>query len=317
MDDIFEPGSKDPRTTLCDDVVHGLSQPQKTLPSQYFYDKTGSELFEQITELEEYYPTRTEISILRDHVEDITSAIGTNALLVEYGAGASTKTRILLDALDQPAGYVPIDVSETFLLQTADGLRQTYPNIPIHPIVSDFMANIGLPEIASGQPVGFFPGSTIGNLEDDQIDRFMRAARRLLGDNGRFLIGIDLRKSPDILIPAYADSAGVTAKFNLNLLTRLNRELGANFNLDEFAHKIVWNDSASRIEMHLESQVPQTVAIRERSFAFEAGETIHTEISRKFDLDALILRLSESGWKLTHTWTDKNEYFACTLLTAT
>jgi len=317
MDDIFEPGSKDPRTTLCDDVVHGLSQPQKTLPSQYFYDKTGSELFEQITELEEYYPTRTEISILRDHVEDITSAIGTNALLVEYGAGASTKTRILLDALDQPAGYVPIDVSETFLLQTADGLRQTYPNIPIHPIVSDFMANIGLPEIASGQPVGFFPGSTIGNLEDDQIDRFMRAARRLLGDDGRFLIGIDLRKSPDILIPAYADSAGVTAKFNLNLLTRLNRELGANFNLDEFAHKIVWNDSASRIEMHLESQVPQTVAIRERSFAFEAGETIHTEISRKFDLDALILRLSESGWKLTHTWTDKNEYFACTLLTAT
>lgn len=316
MDDVFEVTPADPTATFRNDVLRGLSQRQKSLPSQYFYDEAGSILFEQITELDEYYPTRTEIRILRDHVGEIVDAIGSDTLLVEYGAGASTKTRILLDALSRPAGYVPIDVSEAFLLHTADGLRQDYPNLPVYPIVGDFMVRLGLPQMAHGQPVGFFPGSTIGNLEDREIDRFMQSARTLLGDTGQFIIGVDLRKSPDILIPAYDDAKGITAQFNLNLLTRINRELGADFDLTAFAHKIVWNDRASRIEMHLESLKPQTVSFAGRSFAFEAGESIHTEISRKFDLEALILRVSASGWKLSRIWQDQDEYFACLLLSA-
>lgn len=284
MDDVFDPASAGQLATFRMDVVRGLSKPQKTLPCQYFYDEAGSVLFEQITELEEYYPTRTEISILNAHIDEIAATLGPGVLLVEYGAGASTKTRILLDHLVDPSGYVPIDVSETFLLHTADGLRRDYPDLAVHPIVGDFMIRLGLPSDISGQPVGFFPGSTIGNLSDTDIDTFMRAARALLGKSGQFLIGVDLRKSPDILIPAYDDAAGVTAAFNLNLLTRINRELGADFDLSAFAHRAIWNDQASRIEMHLESLSDQQVKIGQDQFFFAAGETIHTENSRKFDL---------------------------------
>jgi len=316
MDDVFDPVSSGSKSAFQLDVERGLSAPQKFLPSQYFYDEAGSNLFEQITELEEYYPTRTEVSILRAHATDIAGQLGANALLVEYGAGASTKTRILLDALDTPEGYVPIDVSEDFLLQTADGLRAEYPGLPVHPIVGDFMVRLGLPEGATGTPVGFFPGSTIGNLNDDEITEFMQSARALLGDTGKFVIGVDLRKSPTILIPAYDDAAGVTAKFNLNLLTRINRELGADFDLDGFAHRAIWNDAASRIEMHLESLIDQTVSIGARQFAFAAGETIHTEISRKFDLDALTALVARTGWHLDQVWRDSKNYFAVILLEA-
>lgn len=316
MDDVFDPVSPGSKSVFRADVERGLSAPQKFLPSQYFYDEAGSNLFEQITELEEYYPTRTEVSILRAHAADIARQLGSNALLVEYGAGASTKTRILLDALEAPEGYVPIDVSEAFLLQTAEGLRADYPGLPVHPIVGNFMVRLGLPEKASGTPVGFFPGSTIGNLNDDEITEFMQSARALLGDTGKFVIGVDLRKSPAILIQAYDDAAGVTAKFNLNLLTRINRELGANFDLSGFAHRAIWNDAASRIEMHLESLIDQTVSIDGRQYTFTAGETIHTEISRKFDLDALTALVTQTGWHLDQVWRDENEYFAVILLQA-
>ena len=316
MDDVFDPVSSGSKSAFLLDVERGLSAPQKSLPSQYFYDEAGSNLFEQITELEEYYPTRTEVSILRAFATDIARQLGANALLVEYGAGASTKTRILLDALEAPEGYVPIDVSEDFLLQTADGLRAEYPGLPVHPIVGDFMVRLGLPDGASGTPVGFFPGSTIGNLDDDEITEFMQSARALLGDTGKFVIGVDLRKSPAILIPAYDDALGVTAKFNLNLLTRINRELGADFDLDGFAHRAIWNDAASRIEMHLECLIDQTVSIGARQFAFTAGETIHTEISRKFDLDALTALVSRTGWHLNQVWRDERDYFAVILLEA-
>jgi len=316
MDDVFDPVSPGSNSAFLLDVERGLSAPQKSLPSQYFYDEAGSNLFEQITELEEYYPTRTEVSILRAHTTDIARQLGTNALLVEYGAGASTKTRILLDALETPEGYVPIDVSEDFLLQTADGLRADYPGLPVHPIVGDFMVRLGLPEGASGTPVGFFPGSTIGNLNDAEITEFMQSARALLGEAGKFVIGVDLRKSPTILIPAYDDAAGVTAKFNLNLLTRINRELGADFDLNGFAHRAIWNDDASRIEMHLESLNDQIVSISGRKFTFTAGETIHTEISRKFDLDSLTGLVAKTGWHLDQVWRDENDYFAVILLQA-
>lgn len=316
MDDVFDPAPSGSKSVFRADVERGLSASQKFLPSRYFYDEAGSILFEQITELEEYYPTRTEVSILRTHAADIARQLGTNALLVEYGAGASTKTRILLDALEAPEGYVPIDVSEAFLLQTAEGLRADYPGLPVHPIVGDFMVRLGLPEKANGTPVGFFPGSTIGNLNDAEITEFMHSARVLLGDTGKFVIGVDLRKSPAILIPAYDDAAGVTAKFNLNLLTRINRELGANFDLSGFAHRAIWNDAASRIEMHLESLVDQTFSIGGRQYTFTAGETIHTEISRKFDLDALTALVTKTGWYLDQVWRDENEYFAVILLQA-
>ena len=316
MDDAFEPTPKARNGGFLRDVLSGLSKPQKTLPSQYFYDTIGSELFEQITRLPEYYPTRTEISILTDHASEISQALGLDVLLVEYGAGASTKTRILLDSLDRPAGYVPIDVSEDFLLQTADRLRSEYAALTIAPIVGDFMIDFGLPDDLDGRPVGFFPGSTIGNLSDPEILQFMRSARKLLGPDSQFLIGLDLRKSPEILIPAYDDAKGVTAAFNLNLLARINRELAADFDLNWFEHLAIWNDDASQIEMHLRSETAQTVTIDGATIRFEAGETVHTENSRKFDLNLFRALVSPTGWSQETVWVDDQEYFAVALLRA-
>ncbi len=316
MDDVFEIAAPDARSVFLRDVLSGLSQTQKTLPCQYFYDATGSELFEQITELPEYYPTRTETAILTAHAGEIADALGPNALLVEYGAGASTKTRILLDALQAPAGYVPIDVSEAFLLQTAQVLRSDYPDLRVHPIVGDFMIRLGLPSDAGGNPVGFFPGSTIGNLSDEEIVQFMTAARDLLGETSRFVLGVDLRKDASILVPAYDDAAGITAKFNLNLLARINKELGADFDLSAFAHRAIWNDPASRIEMHLESLKDQMVQAGTQSITFAEGETIHTENSRKFAIDSLLPLFEQTGWKLNKQWLDDKRYFAVLLLSA-
>lgn len=316
MDDGFEHKAANARAIFLRDVLTGLSQAQKSLPCQYFYDAAGSALFEKITQLPEYYPTRTETAILEAHAGEIANALGENVLLVEYGAGASTKTRILLDALKAPAGYVPIDVSEAFLLQTAQALRADYPDLSVYPIVGDFMIRIGLPDDSQGRPVGFFPGSTIGNLSDEDIVRFMASARDLLGDDSQFVIGVDLRKDGSILVPAYDDAAGVTAQFNLNLLARINRELGANFDLSAFDHRAVWNEAASRIEMHLVSQRPQQVQIGDRTFAFDAGETIHTENSRKFAIDSLTPLFEQTGWHLNKTWRDERHYFAVLLLSA-
>ncbi len=316
MDDVFETAATDARAVFLRDVLNGLSEAQKTLPCQYFYDAAGSDLFEQITTLPEYYPTRTEIAILNAHAAEIATSLGEHVLMVEYGAGASTKTRILLDALQSPAGYVPIDVSEEFLLHTAQALRTDYPDLPVHPVVGDFMIRFGLPNESKGRPVGFFPGSTIGNLNDDDILRFMSSARDLLGDGSQFLIGVDLRKDADILVPAYDDAAGVTASFNLNLLTRINRELGADFDLSAFEHRAIWNDTASRIEMHLVSQRSQSVKISGRTIHFDAGETIHTENSRKFSIDSLTPLFEQTGWNMNKQWLDERHYFAVLLLSA-
>ncbi|MEL6862454.1 MAG: L-histidine N(alpha)-methyltransferase [Pseudomonadota bacterium] len=316
MDDVFDSPAPDGRAVFLRDVLNGLKQSQKSLPCQYFYDEAGSQLFEQITELPEYYPTRTETAILRAHAKAIAATLGQDVLLVEYGAGASTKTRILLDALNTLSGYVPIDVSEAFLMQTADQVRADYPDLPVHPVIGDFMIRFGLPAGASGRPVGFFPGSTIGNLSDAEITEFMTSARDLLGDDSQFVIGVDLRKDPSILVPAYDDAAGVTASFNLNLLARINRELGGTFDLTQFAHRAIWNDTASRIEMHLESLADQTVQIGSEGLTFREGERIHTENSRKFSIDTLVALFEQTGWTLRSEWLDDRRYFAVLLLSA-
>ena len=321
MDGSDAPAPKDTNAVFLKDVLDGLSKPQKSIPSRWFYDQAGSELFEQITELPEYYPTRTEIGILKDNVTEIAEMIGQGSLLIEYGAGASTKTRILLDALGNMAGYVPIDVSEDFLLYTADALRADYPDLSVFPVVGNFMSQITLPDLpsdskTSDRKTGFFPGSTIGNLDDDDIEAFLNNAHDLLGAGNQFLLGIDLRKSPDILIPAYADAQGVTAAFNLNLLTRLNTDLGADFNLDAFRHEARWNDAASRIEMHLVSRRDQIVSIDGKSFEFQRGETIHTENSRKFSIETLTPVFEKTGWTLKKTWSDTGNLFAVVMLSA-
>lgn len=299
-----------------DDVLNGLAASPKVLSSRWLYDERGSQLFEDITQLPEYYPTRTETAIFKAHAAEMAAAAGARAVLVEYGAGAAVKTRILLDALEQPCAYAPLDISEDFLTGVAEGLQADYPDLDIRPVAADFMTPTdlsGLPD-CGGRRVGFFPGSTIGNLTNPQIVTFLREARRALGPDSRFLLGADLRKSPDILIPAYDDAQGVTAAFNLNLLHRINRELDGNFDVSGFAHEARWNAAESRIEMHLVSARAQLVRIAGREFAFAAGESVRTEISRKFalpDLDALI---SQGGWNLQQTWQDEAGYFCVALL---
>jgi len=298
------------------DVLAGLSRPQKAIPSRWLYDLRGSELFEQITELDEYYPTRTETAIFHDQSAEIARALGEGVVLVEYGAGALVKTRILLDALRAPVGYVPIDISGRFLREAAGLLARDYPGLSVHPIVGDFTSTLDL----SGAPgrqdqrVGFFPGSTIGNLDNDQIRAFFRTARATLGPDARFILGLDLKKDPGILIPAYDDNSGVTAEFNLNLLARINRELGADFDLENFRHEARWNEAESRVEMHIVARRPGDVTLCGRRFSFGQAETIHTEISRKFELPVLDTLLEGTGWAREETWQDPRGYFAVTLL---
>lgn len=297
--------------------VHtGLALPQKTLPCCWLYDTHGSELFEQITELPEYYPTRTEVGILRTHVSEISEAIGPQASIVEFGAGAGTKTRLLLSALSEPQNYTPIDISADFLESAMARLAVDYPAINITPIVADFTSPDALVQtkLPGSNHTGFFPGSTIGNLSDTEIAAFLSGAKKGLGTNAQFLIGIDLVKSADVLIPAYDDAAGVTAAFNLNLLARINREIKGCFDLDNFKHEARWNKADSRIEMHLVSKIEHTVCVGDQSFSFQKGETIHTENSRKFTLDRFEALAENNGWKLKQTWTDENDYFCLALL---
>ena len=298
------------------DVVAGLSQKQKSLPCRWLYDQRGSELFEQITDLPEYYPTRTEIGIFRDHLSAMADAIGNKAHVVEFGAGAGTKTRLLLDALNAPKSYVAIDISADFLKSSMAALASDYPTIDVIPVVGDFMdcTTIATTELPAGNRLAFFPGSTIGNLADDEIVTFLSSVRAMLGPEGQFLIGFDLVKPKDILVPAYDDAAGVTAAFNLNLLTRINRELGGDFNLTGFAHEARWNEADGRIEMHLVSQHDQSVHVNSGMFDFKKGETIHTENSRKFRLDGFESLARESGWQFKQIWQDAKGYFAVALM---
>ncbi|MEH6586258.1 MAG: L-histidine N(alpha)-methyltransferase [Halioglobus sp.] len=303
--------------TFEDDVIEGLSQVQKAIPCRWLYDERGSELFEDITVLPEYYPTRTETSILSQYAPEIASHVGPHATVVEYGAGASVKTRILMDALEELSTYIPVDISAEFLQSSAASLKKDYPGVKIEPVVADFLSTVDLPEKPSkGARVGFFPGSTIGNLESTEITGFMTRARTDLGPEAHFILGADLKKDPTILIPAYDDAAGITSEFNLNLLRRINGELEANFDVSAFNHEARWNEAASRIEMHLVSERDQSVEVSGQTFNFKHGETVHTENSRKFEIGALQELIAQCGWKMADSWIDKDSLFSVLLFKA-
>jgi L-histidine Nalpha-methyltransferase len=298
------------------DVLADLSQQPKRLSPKYFYDATGSELFEQITVLPEYYPTRTELSILRDRGNNIAAMIPKGAALVEFGAGATTKARLLLNACEFGA-YVPVDISGDFLNAQARELRQDFPALGVYPVTADFTQAFALPDAVKAVPkVGFFPGSTLGNFEPHEACGFLRSARAILGDGAQIIIGVDLEKDERVLHAAYNDAAGVTARFNLNMLVRINRELGGNFDLSSFVHRAIYNRERHRIEMHLISRKAQTVRILGRSFTFRAGETIHTECSYKYSIDRFTALARGSGWKPLACWTDADRMFSVHALVA-
>jgi dimethylhistidine N-methyltransferase len=297
--------------TFAADVVEGLSRPRKQLAAKYFYDAEGSRLFEAICDLPEYYPTRTETALMRDKASEMAAVISEDAALVEFGSGASTKTRILLDAAPQVGVYVPIDISPDALAQAAEAIGRDYPSLEVAPLVDDFTTAMFLPDAATGRPrTGFFPGSTIGNFRPEEAVEFLKTARQLLGRGAAFLVGIDLVKPPEVLVAAYDDAQGVTAAFNLNLLTRINRELDGDFDLDGFQHRAVWNAQESRMEMHLVSKRDQAVRVAGRSFHFAAGETLHTENSYKFTVEGFTDLATQAGWRLDRQWTSEDPAFA-------
>lgn len=293
------------------DVLAGLSQSHKTLPSRWLYDDRGSELFELITRLDEYYPTRTETSILRSRAQEMARFCGERAIVLEYGAGAGIKTEILIEALTAPRLYVPIDIAGDFLDQTVARFRERFPNLLTRSIVADFTQPFELPAwIPSGRRVAFFPGSTIGNLDAAQTAVFLQRMRRQVGTSGRAIIGVDLKKSLEVLLPAYDDASGITAQFNLNILRRVNRELGGNFSLEGFRHSARWNERESAIEMHLVSTRPQTVIVSGQKFEFSLAETIHTESSRKYDIEGFEWLARDNGWSVGERWIDDDRLFA-------
>jgi len=300
------------------DVIAGLAHQPKYLAPKYFYDAAGSQLFEEITRLPEYYPTRTELGILRDHGGDIASFVPDGAALVEFGAGATTKVRLLLEQgslADRLGAYVPVDISGDFLRQQAAELGGDLPGLKILPVVADITTAFKMPTEVKGMPrAGFFPGSTLGNFEPQVAVAFLQGARAILGRGARLIIGFDLEKDVSLLEPAYDDAAGVTARFNLNLLTRINRELGADFELTAFAHRALYNREHHRIEMHLVSRTNQSVHLLGRAFSFKTGESIHTENSYKYSFDRFAALAREAGWGLLKSWTDPARLFAVHVL---
>jgi dimethylhistidine N-methyltransferase len=298
------------------ELIAGLSRPRKSVSPKWFYDAAGSDLFEDITRLPEYYPTRQEAALLRDMAPGLTDRFGDNAVLVEFGSGASEKTRILLDSAPSLAAYVPIDISPDALNAAAASIAETYPHLEVAPMVGDFLNLAPLPELGRGCRIGFFPGSTIGNLEPDQAIAFLANARERLGPKSLFILGVDLVKDPAILVAAYDDAQRVTAAFNRNLLTRANRELGADFDLDLFVHEARWNAEQSRMEMHLKAVADTTVHIGGVSFAFAAGETIHTESSRKFTEASVTAMAQAAGWQVAEFRASPEPSVALVLLSA-
>ena len=298
------------------DVIDNLSEQPKRLSPKYFYDAAGSELFEQITRLPEYYPTRTELSILRDRGSELSTLIAKNAALVEFGAGATTKIRLLLEQCAFRA-YVPVDISGDFLKSQADALGKDFPTLDVYPLTADFTAPFALPDAIAAMPkVGFFPGSTLGNFEPHEACGFLRSARDILGRNAQMVIGVDLEKDERVLHRAYNDAAGVTARFNLNVLNRINRELGGNFDTGAFTHRAIYNRERHRIEMHLISRKTQSVRVMGRNFSFRVGESIHTENSYKYSLDRFTALARGSGWAPRQSWTDNAGMFSVHALIA-
>lgn len=290
-------------------VIRGLSQPQKTIPARYFYDRIGSELFEEITRLPEYYPTRTEIALLAEHAADIANLTGIGRTVVEFGAGSSTKTPLLLNAV-KPDAYVPIDISGQFLEMSAQAFARAHADIAVLPIAADFTQPVRLPDTVSGPLIGFFPGSTIGNFAHADAVDLLRSFRRTLGAGARLVMGIDIRKNVRMLEAAYDDAAGVTAQFNLNVLARINRELGGTIPLNDFVHRAVWHDGRGRIEMHLEAQHDLNFEAAGERFGMRRHETIHTENSHKYSSEEIRLLARASGWEPMAAWVDADRMFS-------
>lgn len=295
---------------LVREVIAGLRATPKTLPPKLFYDDVGAALFEEICRLDEYYLTRTELSILRACVSELAELAGPRCMLVEYGSGAGEKIRLLLDAMHEPAAYVPIDISGEQLTRVASELRASYPRIAVTPMCADYTRHVHLPAAPWGmRRVAFFPGSTIGNFHPAEAAAFLSRIRRAIGPSGGLILGIDRRKDKRTLDAAYNDRRGITAEFNLNLLRRLNREVDAEFDLGAFQHRAFFNPDASRIEMHLESVRDQIVRVSEQHLWFVKGETIWTESSYKYDEDGFATLVAAAGFRLVKRWTDEREWF--------
>ena len=303
--------SPSPTEVFYQDVISGLSAKQKSIPSKYLYDEFGSSLFDDICELEEYYLTRTEQSIIQENAALISEQLDRNIVLVELGSGSSTKTRTLLDALVDPVAYVPVDISETHLLDTAKQLRVAYPNLEVLPVVADFTEpfEIPTPERAYTHIALFFPGSTIGNFESDDASNLLGQMAKMLGKHGGLLIGIDLQKDESQVLAAYNDAKGVTSRFSLNLLARINRELDGDFNQENFRHKAVYNSVKHRVDISIQSLKAQTVSVRDHKFEFEAEEEILTEYSHKYTVEGFAKMAGEHGFSLHQHWTDEHKLF--------
>jgi dimethylhistidine N-methyltransferase len=310
-------GAASARWGFLADLLTGLARPQKSISPKYFYDAAGSALFERICHVPEYYPTRTELGILRAYAQDMAAHMGPHAEVVEFGAGSLHKVRLLLDAMDRPRRYIPIDICGDHLHAAAHSLRQAYPALDVHPHIADFTQDLALPPHAPGQGrrVGLFTGSTLGNFDPCEALRFLRQCARVLA-GGALLLGVDLVKNPDVLHAAYNDAEGVTAAFNRNILARANRELGADFCLHQFAHSAFYNAAHQRIEMHLMSTCAQTVRLGDSEHAFAEGETLHTENSYKFTVDGLHQLARQAGFTPGPVWTDPERQFCLLWLDA-
>jgi dimethylhistidine N-methyltransferase len=297
------------------DVIAGLSSHPKTLLPKYFYDSAGSQLFEDITRLPEYYPTRTELGILRENARTIAGLMPKDAALIEFGAGSALKAKILLNAAPQIAAYVPVDISAEFLVDEARKLERDIPRVGVFPVAADFTQPFDIPAAVRQRPrIGFFPGSTIGNFDPTHARAFLRQAAQILGRDAMLIVGADRIKDEAVLHAAYNDAAGVTAQFNLNVLKRINRELGGDFDFGAFRHFAGYNRQLARIEMHLESLKPQTVRVLGRAFQFDSGETIHTESSHKFSVGSFTALAVAAGWAVTVVLSDAANYFSVYVL---
>lgn len=310
----LEPAASDEES----EIVAGLSQDQKEISPKYFYDEKGSQLFEEICEQPEYYPTRTELGIMQANIADIASLIGPNASIIEFGSGASVKTRLLLDRVPDLAAYVPVDISREHLASTADGLSAEFPDVEVLPVCADFTQPFDLPtpRTMPDKNVVFFPGSTIGNFSVRQSIDLMKVMRAEAKDGGALLIGVDLEKPVGVVEPAYNDAAGVTAEFNLNVLERLNREHDANFDTDSFEHHAIYDKEHRRIEMRLISLDRQSVRVAGETFDFDEGEYIVTEHSHKYSLERFAEMACEAGFTRHRCWTDADELFSVQYLIA-
>jgi dimethylhistidine N-methyltransferase len=299
------------------EVLRGLASAPKTLPCKFFYDAEGSRLFERICELPEYYPTRTETAMLGAFGGEIAAALGPSVQLLEYGCGSTAKVRLLLDALERPAAYVGVDIARGQLLEATGQLAIDYPGIAVYALCADFANpfDLGaLGPIPGARRVGFFPGSTIGNFHPSEALQFLAGVARTVGRGGMMLIGVDLKKDPAILHAAYNDGQGVTAAFNLNLLARIDRELGGDFDLEAFEHRALFAQDAGRIEMHLVSRIDQAVTVAGRRFRLARGETLHTENSYKYDVAQFQALARRAGWNAARAWVDERSLFSIHLL---